>query len=60
MKCIEKRDSLDVIKGQHSKKEDSNEGTKESWVALHGKQTSKSKIEKVPSCLPSNNLFFQE
>jgi len=48
------------LKDKIQKKEDSNEKTKESWAALDEEKTSKSNIEKFPSCLPSVPPCVQE
>ena len=59
-RILQKRDSLDIIEGPHPEEEYSNENTKGSWATFDEEQTSKSKIEKAPSWLPSNPPCIQE
>ena len=59
-RILQKRDSPDIIEGQHTEEEDSKEKIKEPWAALDEKKTSKSEIERVPSWLPSNPPCIQE
>ena len=57
---MQKRDSLDILEGQHAEEEDSKEKIKEPCTAFDKEQKSKSENEKAPSWLSSNPPCVQE